>query len=202
MSTLSLLPLVEITDGVQSDEDWRLSIAYYLDDGVTPIPLTGLSFTLSVGAFAILSSSAGQIVASGPSNNVLVITELAAAKSAWPIGVYPIALSVNDGTYTRDLFASSTLTIGAAQITHVTLVAAPDCLATSIAAQVPTALAAALQALQPAALAAALAALSGADLAVLTQAIFAALPVQSGAGAPAASGQPFINSSGFVVIAQ
>jgi hypothetical protein len=196
MSTLSLLPLVEITDGVQSDEDWRLSIAYYLDDGVTPIPLTGLSFTLSVGAFAILSSSAGQIVASGPSNNVLVITELAAAKSAWPIGVYPIALSVNDGTYTRDLFASSTLTIGAAQIT------APDCLATSIAAQVPTALAAALQALQPAALAAALAALSGADLAVLTQAIFAALPVQSGAGAPAASGQPFINSSGFVVIAQ
>ena len=202
MSTLPLLPLVEITDGVQSDEDWRLSIAYYLDDGVTPIPLTGLSFTLSVGAFAILSSSAGQIVVSGPSNNVLVITELAAAKAAWPTGVYPIALSVNDGTYTRDLFASSSLTIGAAQITHVTLVTAPDFLATSIAAQVPVALAAALQALQPGALATALAALSSANLFILTQAIFATLPVQTGAGAPVASGQPFINSSGFVVIAQ
>jgi hypothetical protein len=202
MSTLPLLPLVQIIDGVQSDEDWRLSIAYYLDDAVTPIPLGGLSFTLSVGAFATLSSSGGQIVVAGPANNVLTITELAAAKASWPTGVYPIALSVNDGTFTRDLFASSTLTIGAAQITHVTLIAAPDYLATSIAAQVPAALAAALQALQPAALAAALAGLSSVNLSVLTQAIFAALPVQSGSDEPVAAGQPFINSSGFVVIAQ
>ena len=43
MSTLPLLPLVQITDGVQSDEDWRLSIAYYLDDAITPIPLDGLA---------------------------------------------------------------------------------------------------------------------------------------------------------------
>ena len=141
---------VEIADGVQSDEDWQLSIAYYLDDGVTPIGLDGLEFTLSVGAFATLNTGDGHIVVSGPSNNLIVITVLAAEKAGWPAGVYPISLSVDDGFLTRDLFASSTLTVGAAQITHVSLLVAPDIMATSIAAQVPAALAAALQALQPA----------------------------------------------------
>ncbi len=202
MSTLTLLPLVQVTDGVQIDEDWQLSIAYYLDDGVTPVPLTGLTFTLTVGAFATLSTGSGQIVVSGPSSNLLVITALAAAKASWPTGVYPISLSANDGTYTRDLFASSTLAIGAAQITRVTLIVAPDNLSQSVAAPLSAALAAALQALQPTALASALGGLATSDQSALAQALLSALPVQTGSGAPVASGQPFINTSGFVVIAQ
>jgi hypothetical protein len=202
MSTLTLLPLMRVTDGVQADEDWRLSIAFYLDDGVTPIPLDGLSFTVTVGDFATVGSADGHIVTGGPSNNVLALTVLAAEKSSWPTGVYAISLSGGDGVYTRDLFASSTLAIGAAQVARIVLLVAPDVGPRAVAAPIPAALAEALQALQPDAIIAALAALEPTQLQVLTQAVFAALPVQTGANAPVASGQAFVNGSGYVVIAQ
>ena len=202
MSTLTLLPLIRVSDGVQSDEDWQLSIAFYLDDGVTPVPLSGLSFTLSVGSFATLSTSSGQIVVTGPNNNLLVITALAPEKAGWPQGVSPIALTATDGSSTRDLFASSTLSVGSGQIATVSLLVAPDNISRSVAAAIPAALAAALQALQPTELAAGLAGLTSPQLGVLTQALFAALPVQSGPSAPVSSGQAFINSSGYAVIAQ
>jgi hypothetical protein len=201
MSTLTLLPLVRVSDGVQTDEDWSLSIAYFLDDGVTPIPLTGLSFTLNVGGFATLSTSTGNLVVGGPSNNVLTITALAGAKASWPSGVWPLTLNANDGVYARDLFASSTLTIGAGQIAQVTLLVAPDASVASVASSVPAALAAALQALQPAAISAALVDLPSSELAALAQAILGALPVQSGPDAPVGAGQAFINSSGYMVVA-
>jgi hypothetical protein len=201
MSTLTLLPLLQVTDGVQTNEDWQLSIAFYLDDGATPIPLVGLSFTLTVGAFATLTSGGGQIVVSGPSNNVLVITALASEKASWPSGLYPISLAANDGVYNRDLFASSTLAIGAAQITSVTLIVAPDSISRSVAAPISAALSSALLALQPTALASALESAPSSNLTALAQALFAALPVQTGSTAPVAGGQAFINSSGFVVIA-
>jgi len=202
MSTLTLLPLIRVSDGVQSDEDWQLSIAFYLDDGATPVPLNGLSFTLSVGGFATLSSSGGQIIVSGPDDNLLVITAPAAEKATWPQGVFAITLTATDGSATRDLFASSTLSIGAAQVTRVSLIVAPDSIPRSVAAPIPAALAAALQALQPTELAAALAGLMNSQLGALTQALFAALPVQTGSNTPVPSGQAFINSSGYVVIAQ
>ena len=202
MSTLTLLPLIRVSDGVQSDEDWQLSIAYYLDDGVTPVPLGGLSFTLSVGVFATLSTSGGQIFVSGPNDNLLVITALAAEKASWPQGVFPITLTATDGSATRDLFASSTLSIGSAQVARVSLIVAPDSIPRSVAAPIPAALAAALQALQPTELAAALAGLTSLQIGALTQALFAALPLQTGSGAPVPGGQAFINSSGYVVIAQ
>jgi hypothetical protein len=201
MSTLALLPLLQVTDGTQANEDWQLSIAFYLDDGVTPIPLVGLSFSLTVGAFATLTSGGAGIVVSGPSNNVLVITALASEKASWPSGVYPISLTASDGLYTRDLFASSTLAIGAAQLASVTLMVAPDSVSRSVAAPISAALSSAFQALQPTALASALESAPSPNLAALAQALFAALPVQTGASAPVASGQAFINSSGFVVIA-
>ena len=202
MSTLTLLPLIRVSDGVQTDEDWQLSIAFYLDDGVTPVPLSGLNFTLSVGVFATLSTISGQIVVTGPNNNVLVITALATQKASWPQGVFPITLTATDGYATRDLFASSTLSTGSGQVASVSLLVAPDSIPRSVAAVIPAALAAALQALQPTALAAGLAGLTSPQLAVLTQSIFGALPVQSGSSAPGPSGQAFINSSGYVVIAQ
>lgn len=202
MSNLTLLPLIRVSDGVQPDEDWQLSIAFYLDDGVTPVPLNGLTFTTIVGGFATLSTSGGDIVVSGPNDNVLVVTALAAETASWPPGVFPITLTVTDGVATRDIFASSTLAVGSAQVTRVSLIVAPDSIPRSIAAPIPAALAAALQALQPAALSTALASPTNTQLGALTQALFGALPVQSGANAPVSSGQAFVNSSGYVVIAQ
>ncbi len=202
MSTLTLLPIIRVTDGVQSDEDWQLTLAFYLDDGVTPINLDGLTFTVSVGDFAELSSTGGQVTTSGPSNNLLVITALAAQKASWPTGVYPISLSATDGVYTRSLFALSTLAIGSPEVVNVSLLVAPDNTPSSIVSALPAAIAAAFQALQPPAIAAALADLTSADLAPLAQALIDALPVQTGSGAPVASEQAFVNSSGFVVIAQ
>jgi hypothetical protein len=201
MSTLTLLPLLQVTDGVQTNEDWRLSIAFYLDDGVTPIPLVGLNFDLTVGAFATLTSGGGQLVVSGPSNNVLVITALASEKATWPSGIYPISLVANDGVYNRDLFASSTLAVGGAQLTSITLIVAPDSVSRSVAAPISAALSSAFQALQPSALTSAIEGAPSSNLAALAQALFAALPVQTGSSAPVASGQAFINSSGFAVIA-
>ena len=202
MSTLTLLPLVRVADGVQPNEDWQLSIAFYLDDGVTPIDISSLTFTVQVGAFASLTSAGGQIAAAGPSNNVLVITALAAQTSTWPVGVAALSLSATDGVYTRDIFALSTLSVGSPQVARISLLVAPDSTTRSIVAAVPAALAAALQALEPAALASALAGLSSPDLFNLAQAICASLPVQTGSSAPVNSGQAFINTSGFVVIAQ
>ncbi len=202
MSTLTLLPLVRVADGVQPNEDWRLSIAVYLDDGVTPIDLSLLSFTLQVGAFATLTSPSNGLVVSGPSNNVLSITALAAETAAWPVGVNAITLTATDGVYTQDVFALSTLSVGSPQVARVSLIVAPDPALRSIASPIPVALAAALQALQPAAIANSLIGLTSAELLALAQALIASLPVQTGPNAPVDSGQAFINSSGYVVIGQ
>jgi hypothetical protein len=202
MSNLTLLPLVRVADGVQIGEDWSLAIAFYLDDGVTPIPLDGLTFTLNVGALATLTSAGGQLSTSGPSNNVLVIFCAASATSAWPTGVVDISLVATDGVSTCDLFAVSTLAIGAPQVARVTLLVAPDAIPQALASPIPAALAQALQALQPTSLVATLAALPGAQLASLAQALVAALPPQSGATPPVPTGEAFVNVSGYVVIAQ
>jgi hypothetical protein len=56
--------------------------------------------------------------------------------------------------------------------------------------------------ISPAAMAALMALLPPDELQPLALALLASLPVQTGAGAPVPTGQPFINTSGFVVIAQ
>jgi len=157
---------------------------------------------LSVGSIALLSSAGGQISVSGPSNNVMNVIVLAANKASWPTGVHDLDLSVSDGVNTLDLFASSTLSVGAAQVARVSLLVVPDTVPRSVAAVLPAALGQAFQALQPTSVAAALAALPDTQLTGLAQAIFSALPVQSGPGAPVSTGQAFINNSGYVVIAQ
>ncbi len=202
MSTLTLLPLVQISDGVQLDEDWRLAIAFYLDDAVTPIDLSSLAFTLTVGSVATLSSAGGQVTVSGPSSNVLNVRVFAADKAGWPVGVYDLSLTASDGVSVREIFAYSTLSVGSPQLVRLSLLVAPDTVPRSIASPLPAALAQTFQALQPANLASALASLSSLQLAALAQAVFSALPIQSGAGAPVASGEAFVNKSGYVVIAQ
>jgi hypothetical protein len=202
MSTLTLLPLIQVSDGVQPDEDWRLAIAFYLDDAVTPVVLTNLTFTLTVGSLATLSSGGGQIAVGGPLGNVVYIVVPAASTAAWPVGIYDLSLSVGDGVSTREIFAYSTLSVGSPQVAQISLLVAPDTVPRSIASPIPAALAQAFQALQPANLASALASLPSSQLAALAQAVFSTLPIQSGAGAPAPSGEAFINTSGYVVIAQ
>jgi hypothetical protein len=202
MSTLTLLPLIQVSDGVQPDEDWRLAIAFYLNDAVTPISLVGLTFTLSVGSFATLSTGSGQITVVGPSSNVMNVAVLAENKATWPIGVYDLSLTVSDGVRARELFASSTLAVGSPQVARVSLLVTPDTVPRSIASPIPAALAQAFRALQPESLASALASTSSSQLAGLAQAVLAALPIQSGAGVPVLTGQAFINNSGYVVIAQ
>ena len=138
----------------------------------------------------------------GPSDNVLCITALAADKAGWPTGVFPLSLTVSDGTGVMDLFARSTLTIGSAQVAKVSLVVAPDTRPHAIASPLPAAFAQAFQSLQPLNIATALGALPAAELSGLIQALVSSLPVQTGDGAPVSSGQAFINKSGYVVIAQ
>jgi len=202
MSNLTLLPLVRVADGVQIGEDWSLAIAFYLDDGVTPIPLDGLTFTLTVGALATLTSASGQISTSGPSNNVLVIACAASVTATWPAGIVDVSLAATDGVSTRDLFALSMLAVGAPQVARIALLVAPDTIPQALASPIPAALAQALQALQPASLVSALAALPSAQLLSLAQALVAALPLQGGTSPPVPTGEAFVNVSGYVVIAQ
>ena len=202
MSNLTLLPLVRVADGVQVGEDWSLAIAFYLEDGVTPIALTGLTFTLTVGTLATLTSASGQISTSGPSDNVLVIACPASITAGWTTGVVDIGLMASDGASTRELFALSTLAVGAPQVARLTLVVAPDAVPQALASPIPAALAQAFQALQPSTLIATLAAMPASQLVALTQALIAALPTQSGSTPPVSTGDAFVNVSGYVVIAQ
>jgi hypothetical protein len=202
MTNLTLLPLVRLADGVQIGEDWSLAIAFYLDDGVTPISLNGLSFTLMAGGLVTLTSGSGQISVSGPGDNVLVIFCAASITSSWPSGVVDLSLTATDGVSTRELFALSTLAVGAPQVARITLLVAPDTVPQSLVSPLPAALAQAFQALQPSALVATLAALPADQLTVLSQALIAALPPQTGSSPPVPTGEAFVNVSGYVVIAQ
>jgi hypothetical protein len=151
---------------------------------------------------ATFVSGSDNILVTGPSSNLLLITVLSTQKLSWSTGIYPLSLTVSDGVYTRDLFAFSTLTVGATLLAHVSLIVAPDVVPHSVVSPISSALANAFQALQPASISAALAALPGAELSLLTQALLGALTTQSGSSAPVPSGQAFVNESGYVVFAQ
>lgn len=189
MSSVQLLPLLRVSAGVQADEDFSLSLAFYLSDGITPINLSGLTFIAKVGVLTTAVSASGALVVSGASNNMLTLTILAATKSSWCAGAYPLSLLASDGVYTRDIFALSTLTVGAPALNSLTTLVAPGGSATSIATATSSALASAIAAAQPATLAVALAALPSSTLAPLAQAVIAALPMEApGAFAPISSG--------------
>lgn len=206
MSSISLLPLYRVTSGVQPDEDWTLAFAFYLADGLTPISLAGIGFTATLrplpGGVAIYSSGANFAI-SGAANNILTLTVLAAAKAGWGLGAYALTILAADGVYDRDLLANSTLTVGAPQTVSATPIVAAGGAPTNLMAFLPPAVALALTAATPAVMAAGLAALSSGQLAALSSALVQALPnFQTNGGVIPAAGLPFINASGFVVIAQ
>lgn len=119
MSSIESLPLLLTTAGVQTNEDFIYSLAFFYSDNVTPIDLTGISFTLTIGSLATLSTGNGGIVVYGSPPNIIVATKYAAAKASWPIGEYPMTLVATDGTYTLDVFAQSQLIVGAPSIISV-----------------------------------------------------------------------------------
>jgi hypothetical protein len=138
-TSIESLPLLQANIGVGSDEDLVITLGFTMADGVTPLSLAGISFTTAVTSLltgttiAILSSEGGEIVVSGGSSNLLTITELAAAKAAWAVGAYALSLTASDGTFTKDVFVSSSVIVGAPSPLSVTVVRALGVVAVSAA---------------------------------------------------------------------
>jgi hypothetical protein len=109
MSNILLLSLQQVIASVETNEDFAPApLQFFEADGVTPIDLTGIEFTARVGMFPPLTSTGGGIEVSA---NSLTFFVPATAK-VWPTGRFNFSLLASDGTYTRDIFASSTLTVG------------------------------------------------------------------------------------------
>jgi hypothetical protein len=151
-TNIESLPLLQANIGVGSDEDLVIALGFTMADGVTPLSLAGISFTaaatslLTGTTIATLSSLGGEVVISGASSNFLTITELAAAKAAWGVGAYALTLTASDGTYTKDVFVSSSVIVGAPSPLSVTVVRAGGAAAVSAASAAQLVAPAAVQA--------------------------------------------------------
>lgn len=118
-TNIELLPIVNITIGVGQDEDLIIALEAFQSDGVSPLLLAGITFTATVTALphgpvvATLSSTGlvPGIVISSLQRNILTITDYAAEKP-WKHGVYSIRLLADDGVYTKEIFALSSITVG------------------------------------------------------------------------------------------
>lgn len=141
MSSIEVLPLLRTIVGVQTQEDLIFSLAFYYDDNITPISLSGISFTAEIGSIATLSTEAGSIVISGADDNILTLTELEASKASWPAASYPFTLVADDGLYTRDVFGISQLVVGAPNFVSVIPLPTGGLPMPSIATYLPAALA-------------------------------------------------------------
>ena len=145
-TNIESLPLLQASIGV-------IALGFYLSDGVTALSLAGISFMAGVTSLltattnATLSTAGGQIVVSGGSSNLLTITELAAAKAAWAHGAYALSLTASDGTFSKDVFVSSAVTVGAPSPLGVTVIRAAGVASVSVASPVPPIATAAVQAI-------------------------------------------------------
>ena len=125
MTSIESLPILRVTQGVGVDEDFILALAFYFADGSTPLSLAGIAFTATLsqtGASETLSTASGEIAIGGAASNVLVFSVLADAKMAWKSGVYGFDLTAADGTYTKDVFLNSSLTVLEPSPPSVTLI--------------------------------------------------------------------------------
>lgn len=195
MSTqIDLLPLVCLTTGVQEDEDLNLALAFTLTGGA-PINLSNIGFTLSIGGLESEPVTAAGAI-SGADDDILTFNVAAAAKTAWPTGIYPLSILAVDATggeddlISRDVLGASTIEIGAPALPVVSQLVAPGVAPTAIVAPVSSAV-------SPAAVLAALLSLSGSTLAPLAQALLAAIP-----GSIPATGQYYTDADGFVARSQ
>ena len=182
MTNILVLPLLQVTTGVQTDEDFQFSAAYYYSDGATPVSLSGITFTCAIGNIATPSVS---ILSAA--ENVISIEVPAASKDAWPEGTFPFYLLATDGTYTRNLTANSYVTVGEPSIQGVVSFDVPGSISSAGSIPVSSVLDQIWAQLGP--------------VAVLSY-IAANIPIQTGDDAPVATGQLFINLSGYMVMAQ
>ncbi len=168
MSNLSLLPLYQLSAGIQNNEDWTVSLFVAQADGATPVDLTGIAFTARVGGYA-------PIVVNGDATGLVVIAAPASQVATWAPGYYPLSILATAADGTRALAAvESGLTVGADRSLTSKLLASESGVAFA------------------------------SSLRAAVFASLAALPeMQAGASsAPVGTGQPYLNSDGFVVIAQ
>ena len=182
MSNILLLGLQQAIASVQPSEDFAPpTLLFFEADGVTPISLDGIAFTAKIGSVATLTAVAGLTV----SGNALTFF---VPVNGWPTGKHDFTLLASDGTDTRDIFANSTLTVGQPASFQVTPYGGAS------SGQM-------VAALSGATLLALISSLTESQLSSLTQAIFAGLLQQTGSAAPVPTGQAFVDSSNFVVVA-
>lgn len=92
-----------LTLGVDVAEDLAFAVKFVsAADGVTPVSMSGITFTLSVGAVASYSATASGV---GAANSLTIFLPVA-SRVSWLPGVYPLSLIASDGTATKALFGS------------------------------------------------------------------------------------------------
>ena len=111
-SSIESLPTLIVNEGVGVDEDFTLALAFTPPAG-SLITLSGITFTAMVSTFPAglpVATLAGTV-----NGSTVIFFEPAASKAAWAPGVYLLAVTATDGTYTKDITTSpSSLTVGSA----------------------------------------------------------------------------------------
>jgi hypothetical protein len=114
------LPIFKMCMGVGSTEDFcPPPIIFYMSDGATVVPLTGITFSLTIsrGAYVVaqLTSANGGVTTSGGSGTQLQLFWPAALKTLWS-GLYTIDLLATDSTgQIRNLTHNSSIVVGLGQ---------------------------------------------------------------------------------------
>lgn len=109
-TNIESLPLLYAVSGA-GEGDLLLSFSIYEADGVTPLSLTGISFTGEIfSATTVIASLAGQIAVSN--SNTVTIQAPAATVAAWSPGQYEMSVTASDSLHTRDLFSGALVVIG------------------------------------------------------------------------------------------
>jgi hypothetical protein len=133
-SNLEQLPLLQVAYGTGVDEDFYLPLSFFLADGVTGVPVAGITFEAEVGylgSVASLSSTSG-ITVTG-TNSILLFVPAINGPIAWAAvapgpGSYQLLLVATDGTNTKDLFFQSQYLLGSPQPPYVVVVSAASAL--------------------------------------------------------------------------
>ncbi len=102
-TNILILPLAEMTATTGTNEDWIDSVQFLQEDGITPIPLTGITFAMEVRAHTddsevviTASSDDARLSYGGVSDSYLTISI--------PVSVMD---DVASGTYVADIVATA-----------------------------------------------------------------------------------------------
>lgn len=127
MSNVALLPLIQAIGSIGPGEGLAFSYSFTAADGVTPLPLTGIAFTLAINTLAgenmFLGSTAnGVLEISGDASSVLSCAVSSGVVGAWPTGAYRMTLIATDSVATKGIFVESLLVVGPTQIWSLTTI--------------------------------------------------------------------------------